>query len=337
MSRLFLLMMLGCCTPVHRLESPDTVPLSTLPARTLSVQQAGDDLWRPELRPGYREPTELETAGVQHLVPTLLRAAQIGSIDADAVTIAAGIGMRIERWDVAGSEHLALTEQPDQRRGAGAYLFSVAHPVAGNPWLLWEAPHPYYDLRTGEIAAALYFNPPPGPTPAAFFTSSLHRYTQADGKREKRSKNPADPCHSETHLFNVATIAAAQAFSQATVVQLHGFASSDDEGNRPPEGAIVVVSDGDRDAPSPLASAAAARLGSILGPGVLLYPLQSAALGATTNVEGRALAGIPGSRFLHVEMAGQLRDLLVQDPSRRDAVGAALFALANDPLPSSPP
>ena len=237
----------------------------------------------------------------------------------------------------AGSEHLALTEQPDQRRGAGAYLFSVAHPVAGNPWLLWEAPHPYYDLRTGEIAAALYFNPPPGPTPAAFFTSSLHRYTQADGKREKRSKNPADPCHSETHLFNVATIAAAQAFSQATVVQLHGFASSDDEGNRPPEGAIVVVSDGDRDAPSPLASAAAARLGSILGPGVLLYPLQSAALGATTNVEGRALAGIPGSRFLHVEMAGQLRDLLVQDPSRRDAVGAALFALANDPLPSSPP
>lgn len=333
MSRLFLLSQLACCLPVHGPDRPAAVSIESLPPRMLTVQEASTELWRTELRPAYRAPTEVESATVAALVPELMRAARTHDLEADAAARASAIGMRIERWTVAGGDHLVLSELPDQRHGAGAYLFSVTHAVQTTPWLLWEAPHPYYDQRTGDIAAALYFNPPPGPAPAAFFTSSLHRYTQTDGKREKRSKNPADPCHNEGHLFNVATQAAAGTFAQITVVQLHGFASADDEGNRPPDGALAVLSGGAKDAPTPLASAAAVRLASIFGPNVLLYPTQSSALGATTNVEMAGLRSVAGARFLHVEMAGALRDLLVQDPSRRDAFGAALFALAADPVP----
>lgn len=333
MTRLFVLAQLACCVPLHQPGGPGSVSIETIPPRTLSVQEASIEIWRSELRPAYRPPTEAETETVAALVPELLRAARTHDLEADAAERATAIGMRIERWRVAGTDHLVLSELADQRHGAGAYLFSLAHAVETAPWLLWEAPHPYFDQRTGDIAAALYFNPPSGPAPAAFFTSSLHRYTQTDGKREKRAKNPADPCHNDAHLLNVATQAAAGTFAEVTVVQLHGFANTDDEGNRPPDGALAVLSGGAKDAPTPLSTAAAARLANIFGPNVLLYPTQSPALGATTNVEMVGLRGLAGARFLHVEMAGALRDLLVQDPSRRDAFGAALFALATDPQP----
>jgi hypothetical protein len=69
----------------------------------------------------------------------------------------------------------------------------------------------------------------------------------------------------------------------------------------------------------------------VLGTEVLLYPLEVQALGATTNVEMLGLATVPGARFLHVELAAPVRDLLLQDPSLRDAFGAALFTSATDP------
>ena len=337
MSSLWMWSTLAACAPHSPVEPEHLVRIDTIPARTVTVQEAAVDLWRTELRPAYRAPTAEESAAVSALVPELLQAARTGTVASDATSRAAAIGMRIERWEVAGNEHLVFSELPDQRHGAGAYVFSVAHPVTGAPWLLWEAPHPYFDQRSGDIAAALYFNPPPGPAPAAFFTSSLHRYTQADGKREKRAKNPADPCHNPDHLFNVATRAAAAAAAGATVVQLHGFAGVDDEGNRPPSGALAVLSAGQKDAPTPLSTAAAGRLAPLLDPGVLLYPTQAQALGATTNVQMLALQAIAGSRFLHVEMADTLRARLAQDPSLRDAFGAALFAVATDPsIPAGP-
>ena len=194
MNSLLILSLLVGCPPRHPVvaESP-RVSIESLPLRPLTVEVASVELWRPELRPPWRGPTEEESRTVAALVPELLRAAQTLEVQSDAWTRAAAVGMRLERWEVAGTQHLVLSELPDQRRGAGAYLFSVAHPIRSVPWLLWEAPHPYYDQRTGDIAADLYFNPPTGSAPVAFFTSTMHRYTQPDGKRDKKAKNPADP------------------------------------------------------------------------------------------------------------------------------------------------
>lgn len=328
-----LAVLLAACAPHHALAAPasERVAVETLPVRALTFDEAKIELWRSDLRPAWRAPTAEETAAVEFLVPELLRAAASRTLDPAAVARATAARLRIERWEIAGRQHLVLLEAADQRRGAGAYLFSLASPPrAAAPWVLWQAPHAYYDLNTGRIAAQLYFDPPPGAAPSAFFTNTLHRYTQADGRRGRAAVNPADACHNPEHLLNVATLAAARAWAGATVVQLHGFAA-DDDGDAVPADVLAVISAGSADAPSPLSTAAAAALRAAFGPKVRLFPTEIGALGATTNVEMRGLREIPGARFLHVETADPLRDLLLADADRRAAFGSALFTVATQP------
>lgn len=330
MSSVWVVVLAGCVP--HGVE-PEVVrvPIDTLPSRQYTLAEAKEHLWRPELRPPYRNPTPAEVDAVEVLIPELLRAAGAGVIDPGAVARASSVGLRVERWEIAGtSPQLVLSEEPDQRRGAGAYLFSTAHPAAGPHWWLLEAPHAYHDKNTGAIGLQLYLSPPPGATPSAFFTNSVHRYTQTDGRRTKRDYNPADACHARGHLLNVATQAAARAASGAVVVQIHGFDGDEEDldgGVRPPPDTLAVVSGGEADAPTPFAAAAAGALRSVFGEGIRLFPTEASALGATTNVEMQGLRDAPRATFLHVEASDRLRDLLVQDAGRRDAFGAALFAL----------
>lgn len=335
MIRFSLLALLACCTPTHRgSPAPVRESVDSLPRRSLSQEDAFAEIWRPELRPPWRDPTPAESTAVASLVPELLRAAATREIDQGAVDLAGSIQMRIERWEVAGHEHLVLTENPDARRGAGAYLFSLDHPATTSPWLLWQAPHAYHDINTGRIAGTLYFATPAGPAPSAFFTNTIHRYTLPTGKRDRTVASGADACHSAAHLLNVATQSAARAVAGATVVQLHGFGSADDDDDgRLPAGALAVVSAGDKVGPSALSTTVATRLASLFGAGVLLFPTQATALGATTNVEMLGLRDAPGARFLHLETSAELRTLLVQDPTRRDQFGAAVFALSLQPTP----
>ena len=131
----------------------------------------------------------------------------------------------------------------------------------------------------------------------------------------------------------VATLAVARAKPDITVVQLHGFASgaSEDGESGPPPSVSAVISAGRKDAPTPLSTAVATKLRDQLGAGVMLYPVDIALLGATTNVEGRAIEPIPTARFLHLELSPALRDQLLADPVRRDAVATTLFALGSAP------
>lgn len=327
----------SCAAPPHvpLASTPATDGLERVPRRTLTVDQADAELWRPELRPPFRAPTEEQAVALERLVSLLMDAARTGALPAEADTLTATAGMMLERWDVQGRTHLVLHERPEDRHGAGAYLFAVTPAPLPSPWLLWEAPHAYHDVDTGTIAAALYFGPPSGPAPAAFFTNTLHRYTQTDGKRQKKATNPADACHDPAHPLNRATLAVARTHAGATVVQLHGFGATtvDDDGDEPrlPDGTTMVVSAGIKEAPTPLSAAAAPVLRAVLGDGVRLFPTEARALGATTNVEKRGLVGTPGARFLHLETSAELRSRLVYDAALRDRFGAALFALVASP------
>ena len=128
----------------------------------------------------------------------------------------------------------------------------------------------------------------------------------------------------------VATLAAA-ARPLATVVQIHGFAGGDED-NDPPDGTVAVVSAGREDAPTPLSSDAAARLEALWGAeAVRLFPTEVTVLGATTNAEMSLLAGVPGARFLHIELAPPLRTSLPSDISRLNDFASALFAAASTP------
>lgn len=335
----------ACGAPPH-VAATSTSPvagtaLEQVPIRSLSVAQADAELWRPELRPAFRAPTEAQAVALEQLVPRLLDGARTGALAPDVPDLTAATGMQLERWDVLGHAHLVLHERPEDRHGMGAYLFAITPAPLPAPWMLWEAPHAYHDVDTGTIAAAMYFTPPPGPAPAAFFTNTLHRYTQIDGKRSKRSTNPADACHDEAHPLNRATLAVARTHPGATVVQLHGFGAgaAPEDGDEPrlPEGTTMVVSAGVKEAPTALSTAAATRIRALLGPGVRLYPTEAGALGATTNVGMRGLRDIPGARFLHLETAAELRSALVIDAARRDRFGALLFALAHAASPESLP
>ncbi len=334
MIRLALVTLLGACGPSHQGSTPAPPPPAVEAPRAMSVEEASQALWRFDLKPAWRDLATRERVALQALVVSLLDAAPTGILPTDARTASSTLGMRIERWRIGGRDHWVLQELESSRRGAGAYVFAVGETPAAGPWILLESPHAYHDLNTGRIGAAMYFTPPPGPSPRAFFTNTVHRYTTATGERASAKDAPADACHNPFHPIAIATLAVARAKPDITVLQLHGFASGDagdDDESSPPASVVAVVSAGRKDAPTALSQGVATRLREQLGAGVMLYPGDIRVLGATTNVEMRAIDPIPTARFLHLEMSSTLRDQLLRDPARRDAIAATLFALGSAP------
>ena len=87
----------------------------------------------------------------------------------------------------------------------------------------------------------------------------------------------------------------------------------------------MVVSAGDQHASSPRSAALAAALTKIFGAGVRRFPEDTRVLGATTNVQMRALRDIRGAEFVHVEMSAETRKSLAADPDLRRKWGTALM------------
>jgi hypothetical protein len=108
------------------------------------------------------------------------------------------------------------------------------------------------------------------------------------------------------------------------VIQHHGFGGHG-------RGTSVILSAGERADGDPLVARAAAALSGVLTQGVRIFPDDASELGATTNVQGAAVRAA-GGRFLHVEMAAELRDRLLADGALRGRFLSALVtALAGDP------
>jgi len=294
--------------------------------RTLTIDDAVRRLWRPGAR--FEPTTADEREAVARLVPAMARSAAGAPPDLPRWSeLAHDVGFTVEEWRVAGERYWALVERPGHRRGAGAYLFRVAPRADRSRPILLEAPHAFHDVGTGPLAASLFFDPAPGPRPAALFTNTVHRYQAADGTRVKRSDSPADVCHNPDHVFTTATVAFAEAVGGAVVVQLHGFAR-DEEGDL--AGASIVVSAGSDEGSSPRSAAVAAALAR-LATGVRRFPEETQRLGATTNVQGRALRRVAGAELVHVETDPDVRAGLRGDTARRHAFGQALFVAATEP------
>lgn len=281
----------------------------------------------------------LEHQVIAHLVPELLEWSSSPTIEVAALTAmreqANAAGFRIALWTVSGERYIALLEAEDKARGAGAYIFRIG-PKTGGPVLVLEAPHHYYDVGTGTLAAQLFFSPKRGARPRALFTNTIHRYQRAPGDKGKRKDNPADVAHNREHAFSVATQAFAIAAEQARVIQLHGFGQrldGDGDGDGDPGPIAVVVSAGDSDGSSPWSGAVASAIAKMLGDGmsgprdlgVKRYPEDTQVLGATTNVQGQLLRRLGPDRFVHVEMSAEFRGRLARDAELRGRLAAALF------------
>lgn len=229
---------------------------------------------------------------VRALAQELTRAALIGEAAPSRKAHARARKLDLELTDArdAAGPLWVLREAGARRAGDGFFIWRPRG-VA----LCVQAPHTFFDEGTGDIALAVFAE-----TKAlALFVNTVHRYAPvaagvADGA--------ADVAHAPSSLFHAATRGLLAA-RPMTVVQLHGFGPRD----HLPADASAVVSDG---VPKRAADAPAARLRANLQkelPGrVLLYGVDAQELGATTNVQGKAVRGA-GASFLHVEMSQQVR------------------------------
>ena len=244
-------------------EAP--VPPSPAAATPTTVREARRALLNPGRKATLRTTTLIEQAVVDGLIPILVERARRGETTVgDLAPIAHPAALTVERWTVEGHDFLVLRERPGEARGAGAYVFRVgpSTPSAGAEVLL-QAPHAYFDLHTGRIAAAIMFDPK-GPHPRALFVNTLQRYQRG----EPDPHSPADVCHRPEHLFTWATDRAIGALD-APDFDANPVAAADlaDAGVAPPRRASGTTSSSrlgidDLDAPPPYRHSRPAHLGA---------------------------------------------------------------------------
>lgn len=286
---------------------------------TVDVEEAARRLWP---RPGptaYAPANATERAALTELIGRM-----VTEPDATPRALAgeaAAAGYVVEGWILNGERVLAALEVTHGRRGGGAYLVRVG---STSPVIL-EAPHGFYDMGTERIGLEM-FAAERG-WPRALFVNTIHRYIGTDGVKRRQAESPADPCHSAEHLLAIATTAAVEKMPRAEVVQLHGFGEDDDE-----EGpAFAAIVSGGVAEVTPRSREVAAQLRGALGLPVGLYPVDTDRLGATTNVQGRAIRAYNersggAATFVHVEMSAAVRERLKSDAELRGRVAAALRA-----------
>lgn len=322
-------------TAIPGLQGPTSAPPCPAPPPDLPAPTGLEDQAEPRPAPlpfVAITPDELparlwsEPRLLAYVPPTPRRAAAMGALircmladpppqPADLVDLAHQAGYEIQAWDVAGQRLIAAIEPLGLQTGGGAYLVR-ADPTPGPPVIL-QAPHAFYDLGTERIALDLLLGG--RAWPRALFVNTVHRYLDVDGARRQQRGAPADPCHNPSHLFAVATAAALDVQPEAEILQIHGF------GDDTPHEPDIVVSAGDRAAPTPRSAEVAARLRAALDVDVALFPVDDTRLAATANVQGRLVrARGGGASFVHVEMSHPLRRRLRRDPDAEARLAAAL-------------
>jgi hypothetical protein len=239
----------------------------------------------------------------RRLFGDFLRGAAHGEIPENARQRGAEVGLllRIEEdrvilWGMEGSPH-------------GVYVIRLGDAAP----ILWQAPHSYFDLKTGALVAQVF---EAGDARAAFFNQA-HRNT---GEEEESA---VDLAHRAFSVFQAATLGAATGIEDLLVVQVHGFRSRGDES--------AVVSRGSAFQPARWESQAIDALAALLpGDGLVLSGAELPQLAGRTNLQGRGLAG--EARFLHLELSLPIRRALMQDAMLRQALSTAFSLLAEEQL-----
>jgi len=305
----------ACRTPCAAGSPPAPATKATeMSKKTVGFDELKDLIWGRGADASYAPTTARERETLAKLIPQMIVATRADPAWAGA---AAAAGFRLEALTVDGTTFWALLE--DKPHGAGVYFVRAG----GDSKVVLEAPHVYYDLGTEDIGIRLFFRASGWRAPRAFFANTLHRHQLEPGKRTRRADSPADVAHNPDHLFTAATEAAARAIPGAVVVQLHGFGQSVDDGTVP-AGTDMVVSSGEAGGSTEASSTRAAGLKKIF-PGVRRFPEEADALGATTNVQMRALRGVPGTAFVHIEMSSATRKALVSDGHKLAAFAKVVF------------
>ncbi|MFT5582833.1 MAG: hypothetical protein ACI9VR_000410 [Cognaticolwellia sp.] len=280
----------------------------TLLGGMLSCGLQRGELQRGELQAGLWEQAELwrsdgvplgvpagERLAAQRLFNELLAGAPANILPVDFERRAAELSLEVHFQPGAVLLH----------GDGGVFAVRLGDPEI--PPLILQAPHAWYDFKTGRISCALFDSG----VPRALFLNGGQRYGGVGGDDPR-----FDVAHRHDTLYQAATIGAAQGVIDPLVVQLHGYGPKTSP-------AAGVVSRGGSLEPMDVQEQAVVDLGRLfskLGP---VHPGEGEpSLAARSNTQSHVLAG--QARFLHVELGKQARRDLTQDPELLAAFGQLL-------------
>ncbi len=232
----------------------------------------------------YTRPPARRLGLVREVFGALGKGLSAADPPAQVVAQVQAAGFELVRGVDDGGPLWILREPDGQRRGDGFFALRPG----GMPVCI-QAPHTFFDEQTGDVALALFTTL----RASCLFTNTVHR-------RE------LDVAHAAQSSFLSATEGLTRA-RRWPVVQIHGFAES----KRVPAGVEAVVSEGTQ-VPT-LAKELAAKMSEKNGR-IFLFPRDTSALGATTNVQGDAVRSM-SVPFLHIEMSPGLRNRLRGAPA----------------------
>lgn len=206
----------------------------------------------------------------------------------------AALGFKFQNVATTNESFWLLSEPAGKEGGRGWYLFRTNSASS----IIMEAPHARNDIHTGIIALRL-------------FQTGQARVLAASTITRHR----ADMAHVDDTFFQAFTLAFAQACPSGLVVQLHGF----DARNHSNASADIIASAG-TDSPGGWLADFVQDLKNATSLPVQAYPRDTRLLGATLNVQGRALEQAGSCRFLHLEMSRELRERLIRDDELHRAI-----------------
>lgn len=277
---------------------------------TLACASAGEDLdaLRRDLSGGrYVEPDDVFLRRVRSFFDRVLS----GDAETDELAREANhLGLRVMEVRARGERLLVIAEREGKKRGGGIY---AVRRRASLPLLL-QAPHSFYDLHTGELAARFFEELPA----AAVAWNSVHR------GRSREARAASDLAHVEKSVFQTFLEAFAARHPQGAVLQFHGFSRGK---RKTPAGerAGVILSNGTRK-PRPSLIERRDALRALLEEPVEVYPIDVRELGGTTNVQGRWIRRESRLRFTHCEMSLGVRKRLRKDRELRARFGRRVVA-----------
>ena len=305
------------------LISCDTSVEKVMPERNLEQQTVlslDKILAGSAMRGGYVPPTLGEVERSEELFGRILRGERTDAVDLDL----AELGFR-RRAILLGDVPLTFIEEaPGRRTGKGIFILRDSPDKSPDvlPVML-QAPHRFHDLDTGAITARLFEEGiQQGAFEAAAWNTAPRSYEE-DGRRIH-----ADLAHISVTHFNAFTRAFATVHPQSRVAQIHGYEVTRRRTDTARE-SMAIISAGVQE-PTPHARHVAHCMADVLHPEpVLLFPEDTRALGATTNVNAAALRELGHQGFVHVELSRSLRARLVNDWELREQLVPCLTGAHN--------
>jgi len=242
----------------------------------------------------YIQPDEEELKDAMRLMERLFN----GKLDEEAKSLSSKIGFKIMEIDSSEGQLVILKEDDDKKRGRGLMIFRLQD-YRG---FAIEVPHAFTDIHTRKIGLKLFLD---GMANAVIFNTVKRKY-----KMDGVSIN-ADMAHIEESYFTAFARAFARTHPSGYIIQLHGFSK---QKRSTPSGrkSDMIISSG-----RSMGSWASLRIYNCLRKRtdyrISIYPHDVKELGGRTNSVARLLNSMGYNGFVHLEMSGVMRNMLIKD------------------------